>query len=305
MINLLYSLIKTVGKGGQLVAPERFQRLRSYFLITLIFSLFGICQNLWASQEAVIIADSAIVYADKQMSAPVGYIAKGKKVRIGVVPRNRAQVYPIVVSGKIAYIRSLDVSPISDSDTPQRLMTERFSKQTQKKLVGSYSLSYFSYMSQVSLENENADLKDGGALNWNGLTLQGSSHQGNGIDFSFLFSGMTAKFKQETFNVFELGFGVSGQILAFERMSLKLEGVGMAIPFSNYAYKDDFRVNGYGYSVGGALKGLYRFSKTWGAEIYGGSHYTKLASLNAPKPYKQISPSFLGTKLGIGLIVEF
>ena len=90
--------------------PLRFQIVRRLPLISALFFSLIFCQNLWAIQDALVIAEQAVIYADEQMSAPVGFVRKGKKIKVGDIPRNRAQVYPIIVSGKIAYIRVIDVN---------------------------------------------------------------------------------------------------------------------------------------------------------------------------------------------------
>jgi hypothetical protein len=36
-------------------------------------------------------------------------------------------------------------------------------------------------------------------------------------------------------------------------------------------------------------------------EAFGGLYYTKLMNFDSPAPYADISPSFIGNRLGIGL----
>src|SRR5687768_7328928 len=97
---------------GRAQGFQAFSRLK--LGLALIISLF-VCPVLWASQEAIVTADQAVIYADEQMKSPLGYVKRGKKIKVGEVARNRAQVYPIIVSGKIGYIRVLDVSTERDA----------------------------------------------------------------------------------------------------------------------------------------------------------------------------------------------
>ncbi len=296
-----YFQSKKVGNQAASRDQLKIQRLWSISLLFLFTFLIFDCQNLLASQEAIIVSENAIIYADKKMSAPVGYVRKGKRVRIGSVARNRAQVYPIVVSGKVAYVRSLDVSPVSEASGPQKLMTERFSRLTKEKNPGSYSVSYFSFFSQASMDYQNADLKDGDGLLWQGISLHGATELTSANNLDLFFNGMKASVKQESFNALEVGLGFSHKAIELERFNVKLEGQGLVIPFSNYAYANDFRVNGYGYTLGGGLRGRYLLTKFLGLEITGGFFYTKMMSFSSPKPYKEISPSFVGSRVGLGL----
>jgi hypothetical protein len=300
MNNSYYFQSKRVGKQGVLVHLFKLQRLCSLFFVIQICLVFFHCQNLLASQEAIVVSENAIVYADKQMSAPVGFVTKGKRIRVGTVPRNRAQVYPIVVSGKIAYIRSLDISPLSEIASPQRVVTERFSKQTRPTIAGSYSVSYLSFVSQISMGKQNDELKDGDLVPWNGVSLRGSAMISEGTEFELLLNALNASVKQETFNAVEVGLGFSQRAMDISRFALKLEGQALAIPFSSYAFADDFRVNGYGYTFGGGLRGRYRWSKHAGLEIYGGLFYSKMISFTPPQPYNEIAPSFIGSRIGLG-----
>ena len=52
----------------------------------------------------------AIIYADKELTLPLGYVTMGKELRVGEVARKGGQVLPLIVSGKIAYIRVSDIS---------------------------------------------------------------------------------------------------------------------------------------------------------------------------------------------------
>ncbi len=112
---------------------KRIHGLSTRVTIPLLFIFLIHCPQVWAAQEAIVIADRAVIYADKTMSSPVGYILRGKKVTIGEIPRNKARLYPIVVSGRVAYIRVTDVSTEIDNLDTNRLVAERFLRAARKK----------------------------------------------------------------------------------------------------------------------------------------------------------------------------
>jgi hypothetical protein len=116
---------------------------------------------------------------------------------------------------------------------------------------------------------------------------------------------MNAKAENEVFRVVE--FGLGGSIHMYDKSRLKIKGFVqfLAIPFASYALADEFRVNGYGFSTGAGMNLAYRLGKNFGLETYGGFYYTSLAGFKSSVPYDAIAPSFIGTRLGLGINYQF
>ena len=81
---------------------------------------------------------------------------------VGEIPRNKAQVYPIVVSGKVAYIRVNDVTTERESMDTTRLTAERFQKNTAPSISGKFAVSYYAFNSTIEIGEELED--DGGFI---------------------------------------------------------------------------------------------------------------------------------------------
>jgi hypothetical protein len=256
---------------------------------------------LWAAQEAKVISKRAIIYADKKMTKPVGYVRRGKVVRIGDIARTKAKLYPIVVSGKVAYILSSDLAPVVESLEESQLVSKRFTKGTGKKLKNNYTASLFNYSSQISIQNQNDQLSNKDSVNWQGIELRGETQIDPQLDLAVLLNFLNSQGFSEKFKMIELGLGASYRLLDLKRFRVKLYAQTLAIPFASYELGDQFRVNSYGLSVGTGINTSYLFDAQWGAELFGGVHYSRLMIFNVPAPYDQISPSFLGTRLGIGV----
>ena len=137
----------------------RIQEVPRTRVFLLIFVLLFSCPDLLASQEAIVTTDRAVIYSDQEMTSPVGYAARGKKIAVGEIARNKAQVYPIVVSGKIAYIRVIDVSTEKETMKSSNLTAERFSRQTLVAPQAKYVASYYSYLSQIAVSKKNEKLE--------------------------------------------------------------------------------------------------------------------------------------------------
>ena len=96
----------------------RFYRLKFFLsLICLLWALFSFNNSAHSAQLVTVSTSRAIIYADKELTLPLGYVTMGKKLRVGEVARKGGQILPLIVSGKIAYVRVSDVSFSKDGKT--------------------------------------------------------------------------------------------------------------------------------------------------------------------------------------------
>ncbi len=89
----------------------RFHHLQSFLsVLCLLWVLSSISNNAHSAQLVTVSTSRAIIYADKELTLPLGYVTMGKELTVGEVARKGGQVLPLIVSGKIAYIRVSDIS---------------------------------------------------------------------------------------------------------------------------------------------------------------------------------------------------
>lgn len=292
---------------------KRIHGLQSFPQALLLSSFLFLCPQVWAAQDAIVTSEKAVIYADKTMTSPVGYILKGKKVSVGEVPRNKAQLYPIVVSGKIAYIRTIDVSTEIDNLDTNRLVAERFIQVTKKKNQGSYSLSGFTYPTQVSLNRSADKLQDKDPFLWNGMQIKGLQRTSPNWDLGVVIGYAEGKEDIESFRMIELGAEFSYRIYSGDVFIFRWQNQLLGVPFSTYSLGTAARVNGYGFSAGSGLNANWVFGERMGFEAYGGFYYTKLFGFDLPDPQQSgvtkretitLNPAFVGTRIGIGLTYQ-
>lgn len=288
-----------------LLIPNKFHSLAFTWSFLFIVISFTYSSVVWAKQTAIVIAERAVIYADAQMSAPVGFVKKGKSLVVGDIARNQSQVYPIIVSGKIAYVRVIDVSTEKESVSSEKLVAKRFMRSAENELQSDYTISYMNYSSQISLDQDNGTLQDKDTLNWQGVSLKGGAKISPRLNFAILLNYLRGKGDKEVFQVLEFGPGVDLSMIQSSRLEVKLFAQLLAVPFATYAYEEKFRVNGYGLTTGGGLRLVYRFGKNFGLEGFGGFYYTRLSGFSSPKPFKELEPSFIGSRLGLGLNYQF
>lgn len=258
-----------------------------------------------ASQMAIVTSDQAIVYSDRQMSSAVGFIPKGKKIKVGEVARNNAQVYPIIISGKIAYIRVLDVSTEKESVESKVLVAERFKGVVENGYDRRYVLSYLSYASQINVGTEDSGLENKSTLNWNGVSLRGDVKLNPRWDLQIMGNFLMAKQNEAEFKAFEIGAGPAFRIFSLGKFILRWDAQVLLVPFASFAYREDFRVNGYGFGAGTGLNLNFQLNNNWGLEVFGGLTYVKLTGFNVPNPFEKIDPTFYGNRFGAGANYQF
>ena len=280
---------------------HKFQLFRYLTVISAVVVSITFCQDLWAAQEAIVTSEKAVIYADEQLTSPVGFVRRGKVVTIGDVARNKKRVYPIIVSGKIAYIRVADVNSENEGEASHVIVAERFQKATQPQEKNNYSVSLFNYATQITVSKENDQLKNKATVNWYGFGIRGGAIMTKKWDMEVLMNIMSANAEDEVFRVLEIGLGGAARIIDTSRFKFKAFVQLIGIPFATYALADEFRVNGYGFSSGGGGSMTMRMGNNFGLEVYGGLYYTKISGFSSSKPYNPTAPSFVGSRVGVGL----
>lgn len=270
--------------------------LKDFWWLPLLTALFW--QDSWAAREAVVITNKAIIYSTIEMQAPLGFIPRGKKVLVGEVARNWEQVYPIIVSGKVAYIRAKDLSFESMSD--DNFVATRFYNLTKESHNTHYSLGFINYSSQYNSPATGLD----GPLTWYGYQLKGESYYKRwGVHL--MTSGMWANKGEEQFRSIELGVGGSYMMVELKRFRLNFFAQLVGVPFANYALGSKFRVNGGGYGGGLGLAATYDVKKRWGVEGSLGVYQTRLMGFDTPEEFESPEPTFSGARTVLSAYYRF
>lgn len=300
--NFLAFQTKKVGKlitTNSLLKYQYLPRKKHFYLIVMI-ALW--CPYLWATQRGMVVVEKAVIYSDKEMTSPIGFVARGKTVVVGEVPRNRAQVYPILVSGKVAYIRVADITTEAESPTSDRLVAERFHKAAQDQdFKGRFSTSIFVFNSKVSGTGVVPDE----AFSWTGLSTRVDIMPvRTDWEAQVVANIMKATTGDVSLNAVEFGFGLGYRFIQKRKYVLRGEAQLLGVPFVSYEVPR-YRVNSWGYTMGAGGNFSYFFDKRWGAEVYGGLFSTKLNKFDTPAGYASVEPKFVGMRMGLGVNYKF
>jgi hypothetical protein len=283
----------------------RLPRVPHFFSMIFGFLLLINCQQLLAAQPALVIHERALVYADSIMTSPVGYLSKGKKIRVSDRSKNKGQVYALVIAGRIAYISSQDISTEVGSVGSKNLTAERFKLITEEKYQRRYSLFGFMYPSQINSINSNGGLQSGDRVSWSGLSLKGTSETKYGLNLEFLINYLIASSEIENFKSLEFGIGTSWTFVKFKKFEASFYTHGLIIPFASYEVENKFRKNSFGLGFGAGFNLNYILTQNLGIETFSGVYLNRIIGFDSPAPYNKFTPSFLGPRIGLGINYHF
>lgn len=274
------------------IAEVRIKKL----LVILSLGLLSYCHNSLAAREAIVTAARAIIYSGTDLQAPIGYVSRGKKVKVGEVLKGKSGVYPIVVSNRIAYIRARDID--FDVDESQAMAT-RFYDIAKEDLSKSVSVGFTNYSTSTQSDT------DAGSFDWLGYQIKGEAINQNNWGLQILTGGLWATKGEEQFRMIELGIGATYNLLQFGPFRTNLFGQLIGVPFANYSLGSKFRVNGGGFGFGGGVSASIDIAKRWGVEGSLGVYRTKLMGFDAPEGYEAPDPTFSGSRLVLGAYYRF
>lgn len=255
----------------------------------------------WAIQNGIVMAEKAFIYADPDRTSPIGFVSRGKKLKLSSISKKQGSVYAVVVSGKIAYISVRDVSTELEEVQGTRLVAERFQEVAKKKSTNSYSVGAYQYSSIITQTESSGPTQDKDSVNWIGATLKGEMELSARTDLQIFLQYMTASEDIESWAMFSLGAGAAYKVVDYSNWQVRLVGEFQLIPFTSYELEDSFRIRGRGISLGGGLDTRLKLSQRWGLEgsvIY---QYIKTMGFSAPDTQVYSNPSYMGLRLGANL----
>jgi hypothetical protein len=271
----------------------------------VFFSFLLLVKPAWSISDAIVTAKEAIVYSDRFMQAPIGKIGQGKRIRIGSKPQNRGQVYPIVVSGKIAYIAQVDITILDGSKVELPVGSDSLKGLDLNKRGFIFMLGQFS-----------ANWKTGN------FDPSGTPRQNDPIglaNFQLLFH---YKKSQRTF--FRAGIDYQSATKSNEKLvipslmtslvyrvwqgELLKVNLGSALGASNFAtYQADpfFKLDGFSIQLDLFSEFNYFISEQFFLNFQLGHRSQKLTGFAMPNQYASFSPLFSGVYYLFGLAFTY
>ncbi|MCO4792597.1 MAG: hypothetical protein KC493_02705 [Bacteriovoracaceae bacterium] len=95
-----------------------------YLKLLSFILMFSMAFKVYASKPAVVVSTRAVIYADQELKSPIGFVSAGRKVIVGDVPRKNGEILPIIVIGRVAWIKVRDLA--LNTEDLKNITTSRF-----------------------------------------------------------------------------------------------------------------------------------------------------------------------------------
>ncbi len=275
-----------------------------FFLTFLLGLLYGI--NCFADpQWAIVMNSKAVIYADPYRTSPIGFVPKGKKFKVGNVPRNDGSMLPLIVSGRIAYIALDDISVAHDQFLLE-LPSERYVKTKSRRKLYEKDVSFnlHNFSSNLKSGQYDANEEEKNTASFMGLTVQGMVNiqpdWALGTSFSY---EMASEGSQSLSALF---INLDSVYKFFNRYTYYLGhivSVGFS-PYSRLSVDDKFKLTGQALQAGTGFEFGYLFGDT--AFKIGTSYKLQAyTNFNVPSGLEEFRPAIHGVMFYTGLAFNY
>ena len=274
-----------------------------------IFMIVFFCTlSAFAARNAVVVSEKAVIWADIARTTPLGYAVRGKVLRVGEVQRDKNQVLPVMLSGKLAYISVEDIS-FAEEDRKRAIEAGRESR-FQKSINAASNVSNRLSLgaTQAFTANQDSYLFDADEKlkDFIGFQLRGDLAKfQDKVSYGFMSEFREATTSSATLRTFSFGMGMSWIYFNTSKIKTRLETFLLAIPYASLQEGRLFTLNGYGGAAIAQASVDLILTREWGVEFNAGFEATKLLGFKIPAPYKNFSPLFIGTRVGASLVRNF
>lgn len=265
------------------------------FIIFLAF--FLISSHTIASQLAVVRIERAVIYSDRSLTSPIGYVRKGRRIKVGSVKRKGGEILPIIVAGRINYIRVQDINLYdgkSESGTFPARINEHDVEDTFKDADDSFSNDNFLAL-KINSMSPGSDwqtikeaLEDEQNQSLMGIVLSFENHPKRGLfawGVGLGYYQLTEQFAK--INILTLEAQLYLRLLRFKYLSVEIMGGLFLSPDSRFRFVDVAADNA-GVMWGHQAQGLIRLFPGFKVGIFGGigiksMYFSKLGEIELVK----------------------
>ncbi len=252
-----------------------------------------------AAQIAVVAKEKAIIYADLKQKHPIGFFPKWKRIKVGEIARNAGQVVPVIVSGKVAYIKTDDISISRDMN----MIDQRFKRFGNKNTITKpkthdISLGLTNYMGRAATDSSLGTTEIG--LNFFGISGKWNYRYDYKRDLRFGVETSTV-LSNDGVTIISYTFTAEATYRVFRWRGIEARALGsIKVTPLTQIQTADFNANGYG--LGGGFGGELK-TDLWGRWVARSElgYFANQIYVDLPQPFEQFAPIAIGPKFGISL----
>ncbi len=261
--------------------------------------------NVFAAKWATVTSKKAIIYADREMTSSIGYIKKGKRVRVGEKTRRGGKLLPIVVRKKIAYIKVSDINS-SVKLTQLESASQRIKDVQIKSDETRISAFYSGYASLISIKQSESfanDTYEDSLFYFNGFGVRGYLSKSNSKKtWRMSLESASTLTEKNKISFIALTPEISFDFIEFTNYSFR-GYIGLPIvPFAQYSYDGLFTVNGYGLGASAGAEMEFKLKNSFGLHFDAGYQFLKLFyRLPSDAGIDEFNPVFNGARFSAAI----
>lgn len=255
--------------------------------------------NGHAAQWARVKSDKAIIYSDPHMSSPIGFVNKGKKLRVGSNAKNKNQVLAIIVTGRVAYIKVSDIRTgevKSDLETVSQRLKDKIDKPNIERKMALY---YHGAGGYTQFE-DSTDL-----LEFSGYGIRGYyTELDQNLTYRVAIDSIKITHPLLELNMISIPLDYSKKIFTIKRLDFNLYAGVVLVPQATFKANTLFELNGYGAGGNFGAEFTYKLTKKMFLHFDGNYYYLKLTGYRLPENDVYIGtldPSVSGIRAGLSL----
>lgn len=261
-----------------------------------------------AAQWAVVTAKKAAVFSDVQMSSVIGFVSRGKRIRVGEVAKNKGRVLPLIVNKKIAYIQVDDIAITTSNEAiysaTKRIQAKMNEKTDETKISFVGGLMY-SNVSYDDTERNDASYN----LAFYDIGMRGYYRKlgkSNGLRSGFYYSVGEREEEKLSWVSFHVDYTLP--VINTQLYDMLFFVGGIITPYVEYEVESLFDITGYGLGAHGGIDMSFELPGDWSLNVDGSYFIMKTFDLTLPDNafYGQnLNPLINGLRTTVGFTYTY
>ena len=257
------------------------------FLFANFFCLIFPFSSTISATWAIVKSDKANVYSDIEMSSVIGFIKRGKKIRVGEVPKNKGKVLPLILNKRVVYIEVKNIQYGDKIDTTRSVLQKYKDKELMSKPIKRIALFSGTYIGFIDNEGFDEELSEdlifitaGMRGYYNNLSSKSS--------YRVSLSSSIAQEKDALISFLDIAIAKGLGGLKSKYLDFIFFGGPVIAPYVEYKQGDDFKITGQ--ALGLEAGAEIRFSMSSRMSFHLGANYQYLKFFNMDLPDNNFYP---------------
>lgn len=270
-----------------------------------ILCFFLITTSAWSAQTAIVKSKRAVIYADMLMTSPIGYIRKGKKVRIGNKSRNKGRVVPLIYVGKVVFVPTKDITILDGSSvTLEGENPDVIGLELERHRFISNFIMFSSGYSKGRYELSPSDT---GSAFMTGFSFEVENRSSNRVRFNRLGFEQIS-FESDSGEVLTIPSGTYARVFRLrDWRKLKINAVfkiGFS-PYTIYEVQPYFKLDGFSTMFEGSLEFIYFFAEKFSFQATLGYRMQQLSQFKLDDQFEEFNPLLSGVSSILSLAYAY